>query len=203
MQQSEGDQGGDDGDEEEAEDSIKIVLDPNWLDKLKSPEAKEVTKPQFQKKMKASKDKNIDKEITLTTEELDQALTKSTKFLTKKWSEFAATHLDALIGIARGISELKELAEKSATGAAANSTPVSAQPDTRQWPVRENRGQVSSAFLIITDTASRSEMSMIVGIDYTKMSMMELHLYQLAIMKEIQARDHYSQIQLEKYHEAE
>ena len=44
---------------------------------------------------------------------------------------------------------------------------------------------------------SHSEMSMIVGIDYTKMSMMELHLYQLAIMKEIQAQDHYSQIQLE------
>ena len=38
---------------------------------------------------------------------------------------------------------------------------------------------------------------MIVGIDYTKMSMTELHLCQSAIMKEIQARDHYSQIQLE------
>ena len=38
---------------------------------------------------------------------------------------------------------------------------------------------------------------MIVGIDYTKMSMSKLHLYQLAIMKEIQARDLYSQIQLE------
>ena len=37
---------------------------------------------------------------------------------------------------------------------------------------------------------------MIVGIDYTKMSMMELHLCQSAIAKEIQARDHYSQIQL-------
>ena len=36
-----------------------------------------------------------------------------------------------------------------------------------------------------------------VGIDYTKMSMTELHLCQLAIMKEIQARDQYSQIQLE------
>ena len=40
-------------------------------------------------------------------------------------------------------------------------------------------------------------MSMTVGIDYTKMSMTELHLCQLAIMKEIQARGHYSQMQLE------
>ena len=38
---------------------------------------------------------------------------------------------------------------------------------------------------------------MIVGINYTKMSMMELHLFQSSIAKEIQARDHYSQIQLE------
>ena len=35
------------------------------------------------------------------------------------------------------------------------------------------------------------------GIDYTKLSMTELHLCQVAIMKEIQARDHYSQMQLE------
>ena len=147
--------------------------------------------------MKASKDKNIDEESTLTTKELDQALTKSTEVLTKKWSEFAATHLDALVGVAQVILELKELAEKSATGAAVNSTPVSAHPDTRQWPVRENRGQLSSEALIINDAASRSEMSMIVGIDYTKMSMTELHLCQLAIMKEIQAHNHYSQIQLE------
>ena len=122
---------------------------------------------------------------------------KSTEFLTKKWSEFAATHLDALAGVARGISELKELAEKSATGAIANITPVSAQPDTRQWINRDNRGQVSSVALIITNVASLSEMSMTVRIDYTNMSMTELHLCQLAIMKEIQARDHYSQIQLE------
>ena len=40
-------------------------------------------------------------------------------------------------------------------------------------------------------------MSMIVGIDYTKMSMMELHLFQLAIMKEIQAQDSYSYIRLQ------
>ena len=38
---------------------------------------------------------------------------------------------------------------------------------------------------------------MIVGIDYTKMSMTELHLCQLAIMKEIQAQDNYSHRQLE------
>ena len=130
-----------------------------------------MTKPQSQKKTKASKDKNINEEPTLTTEELDQYLMKSTKVLTKKWSEFAATHLDALTSVARGISDLKELPEKSATGAAANRTPVSAHPDTRQWPVRENRGQVSSASLIITDAAS----------------MMELHLCQIAIMKDIQA----------------
>ena len=40
-------------------------------------------------------------------------------------------------------------------------------------------------------------MSMIVGIDYTKMTMSELHLCQLAITKEIHARDQLSQIQLE------
>ena len=40
-------------------------------------------------------------------------------------------------------------------------------------------------------------MSMTVGIDYTKLSMAELHLCQLAIMKDIQERDRYSQMQLE------
>ena len=40
-------------------------------------------------------------------------------------------------------------------------------------------------------------MSMAVGIDYTKLSMPELHLCQLAIMKEIQECDSYSQMQLE------
>ena len=84
------------------------------------------------------------------------------------------------------------------TGAAKCSAPTSAQLDTRQWPAREKKGQVSSAALIITDAASRSQMSMIVGIDYTKMSMIELHLCQLAIMKEIQARDNYSHAQLQK-----
>ena len=90
-----------------------------------------MTKPQCRKKTKASKDKNIDEEPDLTIEEIDQALTKSIEVLSKKWSEFAATHLDALVDVAQGISELKDLAEKSATGAAANNTPVSAHPDTR------------------------------------------------------------------------
>ena len=144
--------------------------------------------------MKALKDKNIDEEPTLTSEELNQALSKFIEVLTKKWSEFADMDLDAITKVTKQISELKQLAEKSATGAAGSSAPVPAQPDTRQWPVREHRGQVSSASLIITDVASLSEMRMIVGIDYTKMSMTELHLCQLAIMKEIQARDHYSQI---------
>ena len=60
--------------------------------------------------MKASKENNIDEEPILTSEELDQALLKSTEALTKKWSEFAATHLAAVTGIAQRISELKELA---------------------------------------------------------------------------------------------
>ena len=59
--------------------------------------------------MKASKDKNIDEEPTLTSEELNQALLKSTEILTKKWSEFAAMHLDALTDVAQEISEMKEL----------------------------------------------------------------------------------------------
>ena len=40
-------------------------------------------------------------------------------------------------------------------------------------------------------------MSMTVGIDYTKLSMLELHLCQLVIIREIQARDNYSHMQLE------
>ena len=40
-------------------------------------------------------------------------------------------------------------------------------------------------------------MDITVGLDYTKMSMSELHLCQLAITKEIHARTQVSQIQLE------
>ena len=40
-------------------------------------------------------------------------------------------------------------------------------------------------------------MSMTVGLDYTKTSMSELHLCQLAITKEIHACDQLSQLQLE------
>ena len=40
-------------------------------------------------------------------------------------------------------------------------------------------------------------MTMQVGIDYTKMSMVELYLCQSTIAKEIQAQDHFSQIQLD------
>ena len=83
---SEGDQGGDDGDEDEEEYSLKTVSDPNRLDKHKSPEAEEVTKPRSIKKAKASKGTNIVEESVVTIEELDQALTKSTEALTNKWS---------------------------------------------------------------------------------------------------------------------
>ena len=71
-----------------------------------------MTKLQSRKKMKASKDKNIDEEPTLTSEELNQALSKSIEVLTKKWLEFGVTHLDAITDVAKQISELKELAEK-------------------------------------------------------------------------------------------
>ena len=70
-----------------------------------------MTKPQSRKKTKTSKGKNIVEEPTLTSEELDQALTKSIEVLTKKWSEFTATHLDALTGVAQKITELKDLAK--------------------------------------------------------------------------------------------
>ena len=105
--------------------------------------------------------------------------------LTKKWSEFVDIHLHTITEVGKHISELKDLAEKSLTGALASSTSVSMQPDLRQWPARKNKGEVSSAVLILTDAASRSEMSMKVGIDYTKLSMTELHLCQSAVMKEI------------------
>ena len=93
---------------------------------------------------------------------------------------------------------MKDLAEKALTGASASSASVSTQPDLRQWLARDNKGQVSSTTLILIDAAFHSEMSMKVGIDYTKLSMTELHLCQSAIMKEIQARDQYSQKKLEE-----
>ena len=133
--------------------------------------------------MKVSKDKNIDEEPDLTSEKLDQALSRSTEVLTNKWSEFAATQLHAITGVAKHISELKDFAEKSLTGSSASTVPLSTPPDLRQWPARDNKGQVSSDALILTDVVSHPEMSMKVGINYTKMSMMELHLCQLAIMK--------------------
>ena len=70
-QQSEGDQGGDSGAGEEEEESVKTISDPNRPDKRKSPEAEEVTMPQFKKKAKVSKGKNIVQEPTVMMEELD------------------------------------------------------------------------------------------------------------------------------------
>ena len=84
-----------------------------------------MTKPSLRKKAKASKGKNIVEDPTVTIEELDQALKKSTELLTSKWSEFAATHLDALTGVAQQIEELKALAERTTTGAAASNAPAS------------------------------------------------------------------------------
>ena len=121
--------------------------------------------------MKASKNKNIDTEPSLTSEEFVQGLSKSIEVLTKRWSKIFDLHLDAITEVEKHILELKDLVEKSLTGAS-----VSAQPDLRQWPARDNKGQVSSATLILTYVVSHSEMSMKVGIDYTKLSMMELHL---------------------------
>ena len=104
-------------------------------------------------------------------EELEKALDKSTETLTQKWSQFTDVHLAALTGVANRVSELKELATKSATSTATSSTPASAQQDMRQWPTRDNRGQVSSATLILPDADFGSQMSMTVGVDYTKLSM--------------------------------
>ena len=136
----------------------------------------EVDKLPPQKTSKASKDKNIDEAPSVTSVELDEALSKSTEVLTKQWSEFAAVHLDSITDLAKHISELKDLAAKSVTGTAASSTPVSTQPDLRQWPARDNTGKIFSTALILTDAASHSVMSMKVGIEYTKLSMTELHL---------------------------
>ena len=88
-------------------------------------------KPPPRKKAKASKENNIDDTPGLTSEELDEALSKSIEVLTKKWSEFAAVQLDAINGVTQHISELKDLAAQSVTGTAASGTPVSAQLDLR------------------------------------------------------------------------
>ena len=58
-------------------------------------------------------------------EELEQALDKYTESLTQKWSQFADVHLAALTGVANRVSELKELATKSATNTPTSSTPAS------------------------------------------------------------------------------
>ena len=124
--------------------------------------------------------------------QLDQALTKSTEVLSSKWAEFEAKHIDVLTGVAQRITKLKELSERTAIGATASSAPVSAQPDTRQWPSRNNIGQVPSVALIIPNIASWSQISMIVEIDFTNFSMSELHFCQLALMKEIREWDSYT-----------
>ena len=90
-----------------------------------------------------------------------------------------------LADVAQRITELKALLERTTTGTAASSAPVGTQLDIRQWPARNNRGKVPSAYLIIPDVSSQSQVSMIVEIDYTKFSMPELHFCQLALMKEI------------------
>ena len=80
---------------------VKTISDLDRLVKRKITEAKEVTKLQSHKKTKASKDKNIDEEPTLTSEELHQALSKSTEVLTKKWLEFAGMHLNAITSVTK------------------------------------------------------------------------------------------------------
>ena len=94
-------------------------------------------------------------------------------------------------------SGVKKLAAKSAHSTATSSTTAPTPQDIRQWPPRDHQGQVSSVALIPPDTDSRPQTSMTVGLDYTKMSMSELHLCQLAITKDIHARDQLSQLQLE------
>ena len=133
-QQNDSNQGGEgETDEEEGQDLVKNTPDPNRQDKHKTPEVEEVNKMQPWKKVKASKDKNIDDTPGLTSEELDEALSKSTEVLTKKWLEFVALHLDAISGVAQHLSELKDLAAQSVTDTVASSTLVNAQPDLRQW----------------------------------------------------------------------
>ena len=120
-------QGGDGGQDEQDEESIKTISDPNPTTKCKSPEVAEVTKPQSRKKSKASKEKYIEEETTITLDALEQALEQSTGALTKKWSEFAELHLAGLSGIANRVSELKELAAKSAHSTVTSSTTAPTQ----------------------------------------------------------------------------
>ena len=63
----------------------------------------------------------------MTLEELEQALDKSTETLTHKWSQFMDVHLAALTGVANRVSELNELATKSATSTETSSTLAPAQ----------------------------------------------------------------------------
>ena len=107
--------------------------------KRKSPEVADVTKPQSCKKEKASKDKDIEEESTITLDALEQYLEQSTTALTKKWSEFAELHLAGLSGIANRVSELKELAVKSVHNTVTSSTTAPTHQDIRQWPPRDHQ----------------------------------------------------------------
>ena len=82
-----------DTDADEGQDSVETTPEPNKQDKRKSPEVEEVDRPRSRKKVKASKEKNIDDPTGLTSEELEDALSKSTEVLTKKWSELVAAQL--------------------------------------------------------------------------------------------------------------
>ena len=68
-----GDSGQDEQDGQD-EESVKTISDPNPQTKRKSPEGAEVTKPQSHKKAKASKDKDIEEEETVTLDALEHAL---------------------------------------------------------------------------------------------------------------------------------
>ena len=131
-------QNGDGGQDDQDEESCKTLSDPSPSTKRKSPDVAEVNKPQSHKNSKASKDKNIEEDVTITLDELEQALEKSTGTLTKKWSEFSQMHLAGLTGIENRVLELKELAAKSTTSTATSSTTATAQQDLRQWPTRDN-----------------------------------------------------------------
>ena len=114
----------------------------------------EVNKPQSRKKTKASKDKDLDEGVTVSVDELEQALDRSTETLTQKWTQFADVHLAVLTGVANRVSELKELVTKLVPSTTTSSTPTPMQQDMRQWSTRDNRGQVSSTALILADADS-------------------------------------------------